>query len=183
MTTPDPRLAAYLEVLRRWNRSVNLVASGDLPVLEQRHLADSLALVELVRPDVATVLDLGSGGGFPGVPLAIARPDLGVTLLDTKTKAIAFLRTVRRELSLTNVRVLHTRVEELQPDPPPDLIVSRAAFPPPELLRHALRLLAPGGRVIVMYGAKLPVEHPVEYELEREQPRPEGRRNVVYRKI
>jgi 16S rRNA (guanine527-N7)-methyltransferase len=181
--TREQQLNAYLELLRRWNRSVNLVAAGDEAVLEERHLADSLALEGLLPVDAATVLDLGSGGGFPGIPLAVARPELAFTLLDAKTKAIAFLRTVRRELGLTNVHVLHARVEEYAPEPPPGLIVSRAAFPPPALLSLAERLLAPGGHVIVMYGAKLPTEHATAFELVAEQPRPEGRRNVVYRRL
>ncbi len=181
--TRDQQLTTYLDLLRRWNRSVNLVASGDMAVLEQCHLADSLALVDLLPAGAATALDLGSGGGFPGIPLAIARPDLGLTLLDAKTKAVAFLRTVRRELALVNVQVVQARVEDLTPDPPPDVVVSRAAFPPPELLAHAARLLAPGGHVIVMYGARLPTEHPEAFEIVAEQARPEGRRNVLYRLV
>lgn len=181
--TREQQLTAYLALLRRWNRSVNLVAAGDEGVLEERHLADSLALEELLPPDAATVLDLGSGGGFPGIPLAVALPDLAFTLLDAKTKAIAFLRTVRRELGLSNVSVLHARVEDYEPEPPPGLIVSRAAFPPPALLSLAERLLAPGGHVIVMYGAKLATERPATFDLVTEQPRPEGRRNVMYRRL
>ena len=181
--TTDEKLAAYLDLLRRWNRSVNLVSAGDEPVLEQRHLADSLALVELLPAEATSALDLGSGGGFPGIPLAIARPGLALTLLDAKTKAVAFLRTVRRELGLVNVQVVQARVEEHTPDPAPHVVVSRAAFPPPDLLLRAHRLLAPGGHVIVMYGARLPTERPDAYELVAEQPRPEGRRNVLYRRV
>jgi 16S rRNA (guanine(527)-N(7))-methyltransferase RsmG len=131
----------YLALLRRWNARINLVSAGDIERLEGRHLADSLALVKLIPPGTRSLVDLGTGAGFPGLPIAIARPDLHVTLLDAKTKAIAFLKTVRRALDLTNVEFFHGRVSDYQPSPPPDLIVSRAAFPPVQLLEIAATLL------------------------------------------
>lgn len=176
----DALHARYLERLTSWNERINLVAAGDIPSLATRHLQDSLALTALLPDPCHQVVDLGSGGGFPGVPLAIRHPEITFTLLDRRTKAVAFLQATRRELGLENVRVLHDEVDAFHPAPPPELIVSRAAFPPVVLLSHAARILAPGGHVIVMYGRAKDIERADAFEVIEAQARPDGRANVLY---
>jgi 16S rRNA (guanine527-N7)-methyltransferase len=178
----DARHARFLERLTSWNQRINLVAAGDIPSLATRHLQDSLALSALLPGPCQQIVDLGSGGGFPGVPLAIRHPEREFTLLDRRTKAVAFLRAVRRELGLENVRVLHQTIGAFRPDPPPELVVSRAAFPPIVLLSHAARILPSGGHVIVMYGLGNDIERPDAFEVIEAQTRPEGRANVLYKK-
>ncbi len=191
----------YLQLLRRWNARINLVAAGDVARLEDRHLADSLALLDLIPESTRFVSDLGTGAGFPGLPLAIARPDLDFTLLDAKTKAIAFLKSVRRELGLENVSFFHGRVDAYEPSPAPDLIVSRAAFPPPLLLEIAAALLpagpteilpgdpratdehsAPRHLIVMLNKDNDPPGHPGFRHLEG-RPASEGRSNHLYQRL
>jgi 16S rRNA (guanine527-N7)-methyltransferase len=186
--TPTPQHSAYLELLRRWNSSINLVSAGDVDRLEERHLADSLALLSLIPDGSLRLTDLGTGAGFPGLPIAIARPELQVTLLDAKTKAIAFVKAVRRELGLTNVEVFHGRVEDYRPAPPPDLVVSRAAFPPPKLLEIAATLLpsdsvGEGGHLIVMLNKDNDAPTHPGFALRDSVPGAEGRSNHLYQRI
>lgn len=183
LTRANPQHHEYLDMLRRWNASINLVATGDMERLESRHLADSLALIALIPAEARLVTDLGTGAGFPGLPIAIARPDLRVTLVDAKTKAIAFLKAVRRELGLSNVEVFHGRVDAYEPSPPPDLILSRAAFPPPRLLEIAAKILPPGaGNLLIMLNAgNTPPTHP-GFEHVQHEPAQEDRSNHLYRR-
>lgn len=108
------RLAIYHDMLMDWNTRMNLTGNTDFEVVLDRHYMDSLAplQVEGLFKESATLVDVGSGAGFPGLPLAIVRPDLRVTLLDSLGKRIGFLDAVQKELGLTNVRVLHARAEE-----------------------------------------------------------------------
>lgn len=105
-------LLDYLDLLIRWNKAYNLTAVRDPAEMVTRHLLDSLAVLPYVQG--GTVADLGSGAGLPGVPLAIARPGLKVTLVDSNGKKARFLREVARALPLPNVRIEQVRVEELQ---------------------------------------------------------------------
>ena len=95
------RLSSYLELVVRWNKRINLVSKRDIDRLLERHLFDSLSIERFIKGDRA--LDIGSGGGFPGIPLAICRPDLHFTLLDRSAKRVRFLRVVQAELGLDNV--------------------------------------------------------------------------------
>ena len=102
-------LLGYLGLLARWNRAYNLTAVRDPALMVRRHLLDSLSILPWV--DRGPLLDVGTGAGLPGIPLAIARPDLTVTLLDSNRKKTRFVRQVAGELGLANVEVVNVRVE------------------------------------------------------------------------
>lgn len=163
------QLVRYADLLTRWNRVHNLTAVEPGQTLTH-HLLDSLAIVPTlaVRAHGAAplrVLDVGAGGGLPGLPLAIALPAAHVTLLDKVEKKVAFLRQVQVELRLPNVDVVHARVEQLRA-PPFDVILARAFATLLELVRLSRPLLASGGCWCAMKGTLPRAE--IE-ELERAQ--------------
>ena len=144
------RLLDYLDLLVRWNAAYNLTAVREPEQMVARHLLDSLSILPFVQGD--TLADLGSGAGLPGIPLAIARPQLGVTLVDSNGKKARFLREVVRALPLPNARVAQARAQEL--DGNFDCITARALASLGEMLEwggHALDddgvWLAPKGRI------------------------------------
>ncbi|WP_312917320.1 16S rRNA (guanine(527)-N(7))-methyltransferase RsmG [Stutzerimonas kunmingensis] len=120
------QLLAYLALLIKWNKAYNLTAVRDPDEMVSRHLLDSLSVVSFVAESGQTWLDVGSGGGMPGVPLAIMFPDRSFTLLDSNGKKTRFLTQVKLELKLANLEVVHNRVEQFQPAEAFDGITSRA---------------------------------------------------------
>lgn len=121
------RLLDYLALLAKWNKAYNLTAVRDVDEMVSRHLLDSLSIV--ARFEAAggeRWLDVGSGGGMPGIPLAILFPGKSLTLLDSNGKKTRFLTQVKLELKLDNLQVIHSRVEAFQPELPFNGIVSRA---------------------------------------------------------
>jgi 16S rRNA (guanine527-N7)-methyltransferase len=148
---PDaaPRLLRYLDELQHWNEAYNLTAVRAPVDMVFRHVLDSLVVLPHMR---GRIVDVGSGAGLPGVPLAIANPTLPITLLDSSLKKARFLRHVKRELALDNVEVLQQRVEKYHAKEPFDTVVSRAFAALGEFLQAALHLCAPGGRLLAMVG-------------------------------
>ena len=152
---------AYRETLLLWSSKMNLVSLQselDLPV---RHFIDSLTLLPYLPAGPGTLLDIGSGAGFPAIPVKIFRKDLHVTLLEASRKKCSFLKEVIRRLGLREICVLNCRLEELlKKDIKPsfDVIVSRATLKLPELLRGGLPLLKPGGVLAAMKGPGLKEE-------------------------
>ena len=120
------QLLAYLELLIKWNKAYNLTAVRNPDEMVSRHLLDSLSLVPFVARGGGNWLDVGSGGGMPGIPLAIMFPQLCFTLLDSNGKKTRFLTQVKLELLLSNLEVVHSRVEDFKPERPFDGICSRA---------------------------------------------------------
>ncbi|MAK86195.1 MAG: 16S rRNA (guanine(527)-N(7))-methyltransferase RsmG [Pseudomonas sp.] len=120
------QLLAYLALLIKWNKAYNLTAVRDPDEMVSRHLLDSLSVVSFVAESGQTWLDVGSGGGMPGVPLAIMFPGRSFTLLDSNGKKTRFLTQVKLELKLANLEVVHSRVEQFQPAEAFDGITSRA---------------------------------------------------------
>ena len=118
------QLLAYLALLIKWNKAYNLTAVRDPDEMVSRHLLDSLSVMEFIHSP--TWLDVGSGGGMPGIPLSILHPDKQVTVLDSNGKKTRFLTQVKLELKLDNLTVIHKRVEEFQPAQPFTGIISRA---------------------------------------------------------
>ena len=135
-------LEAYVALLLRWNRTINLISRGDEALIWERHIADSLALAALLPAEFSHAIDIGSGGGLPGVVLAIAtqRP---IHLVESDQRKSAFLREVTRELSLPII-VHATRIETAKPPKAP-VITARAVAPLTTLLAFATPHLAPGG--------------------------------------
>jgi 16S rRNA (guanine527-N7)-methyltransferase len=152
------RLAALIELLAKWNKTFNLTAIRDPARMVTHHVLDSLALltgVALARG--ARLVDVGCGAGLPGLPLAIARPDLDVTLLDSNGKKIAFVRQAIGELGLANATAVAARIEAYAPPARFDAVVSRAFSDLASFAAAGRRLLAPGGVLVAMKGA-LPVD-------------------------
>jgi len=119
-------LLGYLTLLNKWNKAYNLTAVRDPAEMVSRHLLDSLSLVEQAQQGGARWLDVGSGGGMPGIPLAIMFPDRRFTLLDSNGKKTRYGTQVKLELKLANVEVVHSRVEQFIPEQPFTDITSRA---------------------------------------------------------
>ncbi len=143
-------LLDYLALLFRWNRAFNLTAVRDPDVAVSRQLLDSLSILPLVQGE--RVLDVGSGAGLPGLPLAMARPQWQVTLLDSNAKKVRFLRQVKLELGLENVEVAQARAETYHPGASFETITSRAFAPLAQMVAVTRHLLAPGGRWLAMKG-------------------------------
>lgn len=147
------KLLAYLGLLYKWNAVYNLTSIRDPQQMLAAHLLDSLAIVPVIdRLGLKSVLDVGSGAGLPGIPLAIARPGLQVTLVDAVQKKAAFLTQAKGWLALPNLFVHHARVEALTIEETFDGIVSRAFSEVGKWVGLAGRLLAPGGTMMAMKG-------------------------------
>lgn len=144
------RLIAFVELLARWNRVYSLTAVREPPAMVGRHLLDSLALV----PHVAgpRVLDVGSGAGLPGIPLAIALPELQFVLLDAASRKTRFLVQAVGVLGLDNVAVVRSRIQQYRPPVKFDTLVARAVASSRDLLEASRHLIAPGGRLLAMKG-------------------------------
>lgn len=179
------RLADYLALLAKWNKVHNLTAVREPGQMVVLHVLDSLSVLPHIA-SAKTLLDVGSGGGLPGIPLAIARPDLAVTLLDSSHKKAAFLTQAKAELGLANVSVECARVEHWQPGRTFDVVVSRAFADLAEFVEQARHLVAPGGRLLAMKGvhpfeeiARLPATHRVENVVELAVPSLAAKRHLV----
>jgi 16S rRNA (guanine527-N7)-methyltransferase len=146
----EARLLDYLALLDKWNRVYNLTAVRETERMVSHHLLDSLAAVPFFQ--AGTVLDVGSGGGLPGIPLAIARPELQVTLIDSIAKKTAFLLQAKAELGLANLTVVTSRVEDYRPEAGFDVITSRAFSDLREFVTLTRHLLKPGGHWLAMKG-------------------------------
>lgn len=143
------KLEAFAALLLRWNRTVNLIARGDEPMLWPRHIVDSLQLLPVIPPEAGRAIDLGSGGGFPGIVLAIAT-GLRFDLVESDRRKAAFLREAVR-LTGAPATVHAARAESVALSPAP-LVTARALAPLPQLLALAAPLLAPGGVCLFLKG-------------------------------
>ena len=148
-------LLEYLALLLRWNRAYNLTAIRDPDEMVVRHLLDSLAMQPYVQP--GALADLGTGPGLPGIPLAIARADVQVTLVESNGKKARFLREAVRQLKLGNARVAEARAEAVDEPGAYAQITARAMDTLAGILEVGGHLLAPGGRLLAMKGVN-PVE-------------------------
>lgn len=146
-------LLAYLALLDRWNRTYNLTAIRDPRAMVTLHLLDSLAMQPYVA-GAASLADLGTGPGLPGIPLAIASPDLQVTLVESNGKKARFLREAVRQLRLGNARVAESRAEALDEPGAHAAITARALATLPDIVTVGGHLLAPGGRLLAMKGVR-----------------------------
>ena len=144
------KLLAYVEMLKKWNKTYNLTALRDESQIISHHLLDSLTLPPYLE-GAQTMLDVGSGGGQPGIPAAVCRPDLQITLLDANTKKTSFLQQAAIELELKNVRVVSGRVEAVQ-GLRADVITSRAFAELADFVNWTTHLLQNGGCWAAMKG-------------------------------
>lgn len=147
------QLLAFVALLAKWNRTYNLTAIREPERMVTHHLLDALAVLpHLPQRAGLRVLDVGAGGGVPGVPIAIARPDWHVTLIDANHKKTAFLTQAVIELHLSNANVQAMRVEALAPDAPYDVVISRAFADIATFAATSARHLAPHGLLVAMKG-------------------------------
>lgn len=157
------RLLAYLALLSKWNRAYNLTAIRDPQEMVDRHLLDSLSVAPHLerrrkRHGGLRVIDVGTGPGLPGIPLALLHPDSTFFLLDSNGKKTRFLTQVKAELGLGNVTVVHSRVEDYHPEALFDVVIARAFASLADILAGSRHLLAPRGRILAMKGAVHPDE-------------------------
>ena len=145
------RLTAYLELLQRWNKAYNLTAVRDPQQMVYRHLLDSLAVSPFLG-SAARCLDVGTGAGLPGVPLAVLHPQCEFHLLDGNGKKTRFLFQVKTELGLDNISVHHCRAETFVAAAPYDVVLSRAFASLGDMLESCMHLCADGGRFLAMKG-------------------------------
>ena len=149
-------LLRYLDLLTRWNQAYNLTAVVDPVEMVIKHLLDSLAV--LPHLPVGRILDVGSGAGLPAVPIALTRPDLSVTALDSNQKKIRFITQAMLELRLSNLTALHHRAENYHPTMRYDGIIARAFATVADFVTATAHLIAPGGVWLAMKGVYPTVE-------------------------
>ena len=178
------RLLDYIALIEKWNKVYNLTAIREPEKMVSHHLLDSLAVAPHLH--AKRLLDVGSGAGLPGIPLALANPDMHVTVLDSNHKKAAFLNQAVIELGLKNAEVCAERVESWQPDGRFDVIISRAFADMGEFVRLTRHLLAPGGLFAAMKGLhpyeeidKLPEGCKVQQVLPLAIPGLDGARHLV----
>lgn len=144
------KLLDYLALIHKWNKVHNLTAVRDPADMVTLHLLDSLAVLPYIK--AKRLLDVGSGAGLPGIPLAICLPQLQVTVLDSIEKKASFMRQAKAELGLGNLEVVSGRVEQYQPSELYDVIISRAFSDLQLFTRLTQHLGAPGGQWLAMKG-------------------------------
>jgi 16S rRNA (guanine527-N7)-methyltransferase len=146
----EQRLLAYLGLLEKWNRAYSLTAVRDPLEMVPRHLLDSLAVLPYLEGP--KVLDIGTGAGLPGIPLAVVRADLAFTLLDANAKKTRFVTQAAAELGLANITVVNARVEDFRPPESFTTLVTRAFASIPDMLAACGHLCRPGCRLLAMKG-------------------------------
>ncbi|MBC8023446.1 MAG: 16S rRNA (guanine(527)-N(7))-methyltransferase RsmG [Burkholderiales bacterium] len=179
------RLAAHLELIAKWNRVHNLTAIRETSQMVVMHLLDSLSLLPHLE-GARAIADVGTGPGFPGIPVAIVRDDARVTLVESSHKKCAFLQQAKTELALANVDIACERVEHFKPPAKFDAVVSRAFSDLADFVAQAGHLVAPGGKLVAMKGvypfdeiARVPATHRVAQVLELHVPTLEAKRHLV----
>jgi 16S rRNA (guanine527-N7)-methyltransferase len=144
------QLCRLLDELERWNRAYNLTAVRDRAAMLPLHLLDSLSVLPALRG--RRIIDVGTGPGFPGLPLAIADPGRHYTLLDSHGKKVRFVEHVLRVLAIANAGAVHSRVEDYRPAQGFDTVVARAFAPAARFAAGCRHLLAPGGQILMLKG-------------------------------
>lgn len=152
------RFEVYRALLKEWNEKINLTAITDDKEIIVKHFADSLSLYPFIAGKSSTLCDIGTGAGFPGVPLKIVMPGLSVTLVDSLAKRLTFLDTLVGKLGLSGVNLVHCRAEDFGRKPGCrdsfDYVTARAVAPMNVLLEYCLPSVKPGGEFIAMKGSK-----------------------------
>lgn len=152
-----PAFETYGALLRKWQARINLVSPDTLPDMWRRHFLDSAQLLPLIPEAAETLADIGTGAGFPGMVIALARPGLTVHLIDSDTRKIAFLREVTARTGVRNA-VFHVKRMESIEHLPVDIVVSRACAPLTRLLRYAIPLWTPSTIALFLKGARVDEE-------------------------
>jgi 16S rRNA (guanine527-N7)-methyltransferase len=153
------KMLSFIELLQRWNRSINLISRGEAERIVNRHVAESVALLALAEPtQSALVMDIGSGGGFPAIPMKILRPDMILTLVESNGKKAAFLRNIGIKLCLEDYCVKEGRMELLPSESSFSIITARAVAELGVLWTWATNHLIQGGRLLAIKGGNVAEE-------------------------
>jgi len=178
------QLVGYVEMLHKWNKAYNLTSVRDPEQMLVRHILDSIVVEPHLSGD--RFIDVGTGPGLPGIPLAIVRPQSHFTLLDSLGKRVRFLKQVQHELKLENVSPVQSRVEDFPAEPPFDGVISRAFASLTDMVTWCHHLPGPQGRFYALKGvlpqdeiAALPAGLTVENVLPLSVPQLEGERHLV----
>ena len=150
--TQVENLLSYITLIKTWNQAYNLVGTSDSHELVHKHILDSLSIAQFIT--TGPVLDVGSGAGLPGIPLAIVLPDLSFTLLDSNGKKARFMRQASLELKLGNINIVQTRVEQYANQNQPNIVLSRAFAPLEQAINLLKDVCAPNGWIKIMLGIK-----------------------------
>ena len=141
----------HLFLLKRWSQVFNLSGIKDLNDMVVKHVLDSVSIVPFLKGE--KIIDVGSGAGFPGIPIAILLPNISFSLLDSNGKKIRFLTEIKSQLQLNNVTIVNDRVEKHVPVSPYDMVVCRAFSSLEKIVLNCSRLVAPNGSVLAMKAA------------------------------
>ncbi|NNS09099.1 16S rRNA (guanine(527)-N(7))-methyltransferase RsmG [Erwinia sp. JH02] len=178
------QLVGYVEMLHKWNKAYNLTSVRDPEQMLVRHILDSIVVEPHLSGD--RFIDVGTGPGLPGIPLAIVRPQSHFTLLDSLGKRVRFLKQVQHELKLENISPVQSRVEDFPAEPPFDGVISRAFASLTDMVTWCHHLPGPQGRFYALKGvlpqdeiAALPAGLTVENVLPLSVPQLEGERHLV----
>jgi len=178
------QLVAYVELLHKWNKAYNLTSVRDPNEMLVRHILDSIIVAPHLQGE--RFIDVGTGPGLPGIPLAIVLPQAHFTLLDSLGKRVRFLRQVQHELKLTNVTPVQSRVEAFPAEPPFDGVISRAFASLTDMVNWCHHLPAEHGHFYALKGllpddeiAQLPVQFAVEDIVKLNVPQLDGERHLV----
>jgi len=176
-------LVNYVELLAKWNKVYNLSSIRTQPEMVSKHILDSLTILPYLQGD--SLLDVGTGAGLPGIPIAITRPDIAVTLLDTNSKKTRFLQQVKAELKLDNVTVVHARVEEAEL-PKFAMVTARAFATVKDIIDLTGQHCDDAGSLLLMKGiypedelAMIPEGFRLQDVIALEVPECDGQRNLV----
>lgn len=150
------QLLGFIKLIEKWNKAYNLTAIRDREEMAKLHILDSLAIIPHIEGK--RIIDIGTGAGLPGIPLAICLPEAGFTLLDSNAKKTRFVQQVVLELKLKNVEVLHSRVENYHPEQAYDAVLTRAFASLPDIVKLTAHLLSKDGVLLAMKGQNMEAE-------------------------
>lgn len=144
------QLIQFIELIAKWNKAYNLTAVRNNNDMARLHILDSLAILPHIQGE--RIIDIGTGAGLPGIPLALCLPEIQFTLLDSNAKKTRFVQQAVLELKLKNVNVVHSRVEDYQPDIKYDAVLTRAFASLPDIIKLTTHLLNESGVLLAMKG-------------------------------
>jgi 16S rRNA (guanine527-N7)-methyltransferase len=150
------QLLDFIKLIEKWNKAYNLTAIRNREEMVRLHILDSLAILPHIEG--SRIIDVGTGAGLPGIPLAICMPEISFTLLDSNAKKTRFVQQVVLELKLKNVEIVHSRVENHQPEPRYDAVLARAFTSLAEMVKLTAHLIGKGGVLLAMKGQNLELE-------------------------
>ena len=159
-TAQADKLIDYVLLLEKWNKTYNITAIRDLKQMVILHLIDSASVYRYLSGN--SIIDVGTGGGIPGIIFAILNPQLNLTLLDSSQKKTRFLRFAQRQLKITNVTIVCQRVEKFQANKPFDVVISRAFTEVGNFLKLSGHLCADSGQMLAMKGPRIESEKNVQ---------------------